>query len=114
MGLFTLRKLQELRRLCRSRAYPALSREASGASDGPGLLVSPGPSLAPLAHQSAELLVVGLAGAQRGDLVQPPYLVQAHHAVEAFLQQQGVGVAQAERLSREQDNAAAALVLDAL
>ena len=74
----------------------------------------PHPQPSALVNQGAELLVVGLAGAQDGNRVDPSHLVQTHHAVEALFQQQGVGLAQVERLGREQDNPPALVALDSL
>ena len=68
----------------------------------------------PLQDQGAELLVIGLACAQDGDTLKVLDLVEAHHALETLLEQEGVGIAKAERLGREQDNASALFVLHAL
>jgi hypothetical protein len=57
------------------------------------------------------LLAIGLAGPQDRDVLDAPNLIEAHHAVEAFLERESVGIAETERLGREPDDPSAPLAV---
>jgi hypothetical protein len=64
-----------------------------------------------LQDQGAELLAIGLASPQDRDVLDAANLIEAHHAVEAFLEQQSIGITETERLGREQDDPSVPLAL---
>jgi hypothetical protein len=58
-----------------------------------------------------ELLAIGLSSSQDRDAFDAANLIEAHHAVETFPEQQSVGLAESEWLGREQDDPSAPLAL---